>query len=220
MTIELAAGRLAQHRARSVESPPGAPAREMRGLCHDLRLELAAIRMSLTALRRGTDTSHEVRDRVRAIEDHCSVVEDLLTRALHVEPATEAVDVRDVLAETVHVVQAFVPGTITLTTDGDAVVLAEWASLRRLFMNLIDNAARAAGDDGQVRVDVRRAEHEVVVEVCDSGPGYGRSSRGVAGLGMSVVQDVLTRYHGRLDIDLGDLGGARVRVSMPAAAAS
>jgi signal transduction histidine kinase len=58
-----------------------------------------------------------------------------------------------------------------VTIEGSAQVLADADMLRRVFTNLVLNAAHAMEGKGHVGVSVDETETDVVVRVADDGPG-------------------------------------------------
>lgn len=120
-------------------------------------------------------------------------------------------------------------------------VLVDPDALQGILRNLLDNAVRAAGDDGSIRVSVRPGD-PVVLEVTDSGPGIPDAERervfdrmvrldagrdrtgGGSGLGLAIARGHARANHGDLiclpasAVPPGDaLHGARFRLTLPAA---
>jgi signal transduction histidine kinase len=89
--------------------------------------------------------------------------------------------------------------------------LALWRALR----NVLDNACRVT--TGQVDTCVSQERGWVVIQVDDDGPGFGSGSGGLGSLGLGIVHDLIARYGGSLEIRHRELGGARVRLLLPAA---
>lgn len=99
--------------------------------------------------------------------------------------------------------------------------------LMELLGNLLDNAWKHGGT--RVRVEAARAGDGLELSVSDDGPGIppdrvptilsrgGRLDEQVPGqgIGLAVVADIVAAYEGRIEIDRGPLGGARVRVRLP-----
>jgi C4-dicarboxylate-specific signal transduction histidine kinase len=56
-----------------------------------------------------------------------------------------------------------------------------------------------------------------VVQVDDDGPGFGAGTSGVASLGLGIVNDLISEYGGMIEMRSCELGGARVRILLPAA---
>lgn len=105
---------------------------------------------------------------------------------------------------------------------GDAQDLAE------MLGNLLDNACRWA--ERAVSVGSRQAGDRLLVVVDDDGPGLppGRDtprpqgpvpldeSRHGSGLGLTIVEDIVTLYGGTVDYGTSPAGGLRVSLDLPA----
>jgi signal transduction histidine kinase len=90
--------------------------------------------------------------------------------------------------------------------------LALWRALR----NVVDNAVRATGPLGHVDVQVTSSAGWTVAQIDDDGPGFGGGARGLATLGLRIVQNFATEHGGRLELGSGTLGGGCVRLVLPA----
>ena len=66
-----------------------------------------------------------------------------------------------------------VPYDVTFVKVDGTGVLVDPVGLKRSAWNLMDNARRAVAHGGSVEVRVRRHHHDAVLEVADSGPGFG-----------------------------------------------
>jgi ligand-binding sensor domain-containing protein/signal transduction histidine kinase len=109
--------------------------------------------------------------------------------------------------------------------DPDAVVDA--------LLNLVDNAAKYAGDAKYVGIRVRSEGNRVVCEVEDRGQGIppddrehlfrkfhrGRNAAGKGGhgLGLFLVKHVMDAHGGRVDVESAPNRGTRIRLVFPAA---
>ncbi|MDF3030634.1 MAG: two-component sensor histidine kinase [Moraxellaceae bacterium] len=103
------------------------------------------------------------------------------------------------------------------------------ATLSQALYNLLDNAARALGNDGVIRVSTRCAEDVVEVTIHDNGCGIAEairprifdpffSTRGVGGgigLGLTVARDIVRAHRGELAIDSEAGHGTCVRLRLP-----
>lgn len=189
---------------------------QLRQVSHDLRLEVAAVGMAVAALRVDPALTFDLGQRLQQIESQCSRLSRLIEVSL-VEPApAEPVSVVEVVRECIEVARLSSDADILLEAE-PAVVVMDWSALRRMCMNLLDNAVRAAGPSGRLRVKVDVRDGAVRIDVEDSGPGFGAGPAGTSQLGLSVVHDVVDRYGGRVQISISDLGGAGVRVILPIA---
>jgi two-component system, NtrC family, nitrogen regulation sensor histidine kinase NtrY len=105
--------------------------------------------------------------------------------------------------------------------------LADQDLVKGILVNLLENAAEAAGDGGQILARVCPIEDRVAIEVHDSGPGLSdlarRSlfqptisfkKRGM-GLGLSIARKSALLTGGDILLIAGELGGAGFRVLLP-----
>lgn len=102
--------------------------------------------------------------------------------------------------------------------------------LRSIVWNLVKNAIEAAGSGGRVRIGASTAPDTVRLVVDDDGPGmsaetqrrafepYYTTKKTGTGLGLPLVQHLVTRLGGELVIESQPGHGTRVVVSLPLAA--
>jgi DNA-binding NarL/FixJ family response regulator len=57
----------------------------------------------------------------------------------------------------------------------------------------------------------------IVIQVDDDGPGFGAGSGGLSSPDLGIVHDLISGHGGSLEIRPGEMGGARVRILLPAA---
>ena len=105
------------------------------------------------------------------------------------------------------------------TLDSDAV--------RRILINLLDNAIRHGGDGGMVTVRARHDATKLELIVEDRGPGipahdreriwepFERGEGSGSGIGLAVVRQLVLLHHGTVDLETVDPHGARFRVTLP-----
>lgn len=113
--------------------------------------------------------------------------------------------------------------------DEEAQLVGRPGDLNHLFLNLLDNAAKAAGPDGRIAVQGRVEGGHYVVRVGDSGPDVPDEDRDRifepfwttrapgegTGLGLSIAQQVVHRHGGRIEVGTSALGGALLTVRVP-----
>ncbi|MHC4780919.1 MAG: hybrid sensor histidine kinase/response regulator, partial [Planctomycetota bacterium] len=104
--------------------------------------------------------------------------------------------------------------------------------IRQLLMNIINNAADAAGDSrhrGKIAVRTEKGEGRIVVEISDNGPGipkpvlpkifdpfFTTKTVGMGtGLGLSISHAMAVELGGRIDVESNEGEGTRFTVTVP-----
>jgi PAS domain S-box-containing protein len=113
-------------------------------------------------------------------------------------------------------------------------VMLDAVQMRRVFVNLIDNALEAMNElDGERRITIATAHDPsrgvVMTEVTDTGHGIQRSVLGRlfqpnfstrergTGLGLAIVQRIITEHNGRIRVTPNHPRGAIFTIELPAA---
>jgi len=214
---------------------------------HELRTPVAIISGEAElALSREGRSPAELRDalaRVRAESDRLKqIVEDLflLARAEAGDPIVvpREVYLGEVAADSVRALRSLAERkdvTLAFTGSEDLPFQGDEALLRRLFVNLLDNAIKYTPAGGDVTLSAERRNGDYLVTVADTGPGipadaqphifdrFYRSDRdrrasatGGAGLGLAIASWVAQTHGGSLALDRSDASGSRFIVRLPA----
>ena len=141
----------------------------------------------------------------------------------------EVLDINAVVTDRVALLRPAHPAvTYQFRLDGDRPrVHASPDLVNGILTNLLQNAAEAAGPDGEVIVLTRGDDERVLIDVHDSGPGLSEEvsatlfeptitfkKRGM-GLGLSIAKKNALLSNGDVTVIPGELGGAGFRVSLP-----
>lgn len=196
------------------ESGDNAPADELATLCHDLR-QCVTAGLLLTQLPKGRELDDETRRRLDLIHQTLSHAGELLERATEQhKPERWVLDVSQLVEDCVRVARFSRRVRVEQPVQEPLLVAGDPLLLHRAIDNMIDNATRAAGDDGDIVVWLGARGDSVWIEVDDDGPGFGRIGHGT-GQGLSVVSDAARACDGRLEIASGPGPGTSVRVILP-----
>ncbi|MDQ6701544.1 MAG: ATP-binding protein [Acidobacteriota bacterium] len=107
--------------------------------------------------------------------------------------------------------------------------LADEDLVKGILMNLLENAAEAAGEGGNILASTSAVDGRVRIEVHDSGPGLSEQARKSLfqptisfkkrgmGLGLSIARKSALLTGGDISLVAGELGGAGFRVILPGA---
>jgi two-component system sensor histidine kinase HydH len=116
---------------------------------------------------------------------------------------------------------------LVLQAPVSVLVHVDTSTVVQSLLNLVINAADAAGPGGHIAVRVSRQDDEAVVEVHDDGPGVPLAQRSKifepfyttkeagSGLGLVSVKVCAEQHGGRVVVSDSDLGGACFRVTLP-----
>jgi signal transduction histidine kinase len=213
------------------------------GVSHELRTPLAQIRMFSETLL--LDRVRNDTERTRAIEiigqestRLTQLIDNVLLFHRGPQPAEpehrQSVELNDL---TRSVVESFEPlaaakhAQIAVSCPAEPVSISgDQGELRQVLLNLLDNAVKF-GPAGQTITVTVRSGASAALTVDDCGPGVppadrtrvfgafvrGSETRGTggAGIGLSIVQRIVTAHGGDVSISAAPGGGARVRVTLP-----
>jgi heavy metal sensor kinase len=223
--------------------------RFMSDASHELRTPAAILRgESEVALSRAERPAGEYRESLSVLHAEAQrltqIVEDLftLTRAdagqYPLSPREFYLD--ELVADCAHATRSLALAkhiTLTCEVPEELLIRADEALLRRMIVNLLDNAIKYTPEGGRVQVFCERAGAEYTVSVADSGPGIPpesqprvferffrvdkartRSERdgGGAGLGLAIARWIADAHHGRLILARSDASGSVFTAYLPA----
>ena len=187
-----------------------------RELCHDAKQSLATILLLTSAGQAEVDDREQVLRRLNQIAGQTRWMASLLDDVLsHSDDDIGIVDLSHLLERTVRVATAGFGGTVRLLTDGQSQAVASPRRLGRALTNIVNNAVRAAGPQGCIQIRVVTDARLVAIEVEDDGPGFGALPT-VHGIGLAAARRAVASLGGSVRTGSSPLGGALVRVTLPA----
>lgn len=195
---------------------------------HELRTPIAILQTRLESLPDGPEKRQLQRDSAR-LGGMANELLDLHRMALSPD-SFEPVDLTDIAAQ---VTADLAPLAIDAGSDIEFVgpgapvrVKGDASALSRAIANLVHNAMSHGGADVDIRVEV---SPDGRVAVSDNGPGVepehreeifwpfhrlSQSPHG-AGLGLSLVRDIIKRHGGKISVATAPQGGALFEISLP-----
>ncbi len=207
---------------------------------HELRTPLAVLRagldVALARERSGNDNRAALENAHREVIGLCRITEELLmlTR-LDGDAAIEhrPVDLQELVAEVVATVEPLATAkNVDLATDELAPATVEGSAmhLRRLLINLVDNALKFTPPGGRIEVGLANVDGRGIIRVADTGPGidpaempfiFERFFRGAhagsegSGLGLSLCREIARMHGGQIAAANRPGGGAVFVVKLP-----
>jgi signal transduction histidine kinase len=190
----------------------------VRGLMHDLGHQMMTLSLLADSVRDDSALSADSRHRMELVMQEMFRIVDIIADSIAADggpPTRGVVDVRELADDVAQLAGLTYDTTVTVEPGGPAVVRIGSTQLWRVLVNLVDNAVRAAGPGGRVTIRIEQ-ERDTIIEVTDNGPGFGGSAVGAAGLGLSVVRQLLEAVGGRLEICAAPGPGTCMRVIVAA----
>jgi len=126
--------------------------------------------------------------------------------------------------------------SLNLEESSESPIHADESLLRRMILNLLDNAIKYTPEGGRVTVTCNRAGNEYVVSITDTGGGVpvelqpriferffrvdkarsrAENDGGGAGLGLSISRWIAEAHHGRLELTRSDSVGSTFTAYLP-----
>ena len=204
-------------------------------LVHDLNNLLMSLSGLLEEIRRRekddeasskryVHVEHGIRNLTQLSKRITSSAKQLQTRE------KEAADLPALLSRTLALVQKHPDVRICSLTLPDippVLLFVHTELFEQAVMNLIINAAQAAGKGGKIELVFKKTKKALTVEIHDNGPGVSpdqaetifdpgfTTKTGGTGLGLLSVQAFVSSCHGKISMDRSPLGGAVFRLMIP-----
>ena len=188
----------------------------MREFRHDLRQPLATVGLLVDSALSTMDLPPEALDMLGRVRQQTDWMVELLRSTEGDEPEISVVDLADAVEGPCLATPVGVPYDVTFVKVDGTGVLVDPVGLKRSAWNLMDNARRAVARGGTVEVRVGRHHRDAVLEVADSGPGFGRLPT-QQGHGLVGVRRFAKRFGGDICVGASSLGGALVTLRLPLA---
>lgn len=241
--VGLAAWGLASRTLRPIRDAHLRQRRFVADASHEVRTPLAAIRATAEEAMSREATAESLQAALAGIvasaERLSRLTNDLLLLAKTDERLIdrrppETIDLAVLTAEAVEEFAGANPGAPRpkLGLRADLLVSADPDDVRRIILNLLDNAVRYGAPDNRVLIATLRTERDAVVEVKDAGPGIAATdlerifdpfyrvhadagTPGGSGLGLAIARSLAERNGGRLMV-VSEVGaGSTFRLVLP-----
>jgi two-component system nitrogen regulation sensor histidine kinase NtrY len=213
-----------------------------RRLAHEIKNPLTPIQLSAQRIRKHvrsrtaelpriveecTGTIIEEVDSLKSLVDEFSQfarMPTVATRRQPLQPLLDAtLELYDGLFKELTLEKRFTSHLPEVSLDPDLI--------RRVFINIIDNAIEATSGKGHVLVTTayEPKAHVVLVEIADNGPGippedrdklfvpYYSTKRRGSGLGLAIVNRIVAEHRGRIRVESNEPRGSRFIIDLPVA---
>jgi signal transduction histidine kinase len=213
---------------------------------HELRSPITAAKTAVNLIQSHPERVHAADARkldiiAQAMDQMTELVEDLLLLA-RTDNQSNSKDIafiplNEVLEDLVELLQPQANAAeiqLNLTVQSESSVQGNPQDLKRVFLNLIENAIKYTSCHGTVEVSLFQKEGYVVVTVQDTGIGIAseqlskvfdrfwqadpsRHRKGGNGLGLAIAQALVTAHQGQITVQSQFGKGSCFRVELPSA---
>ncbi|MES2018854.1 MAG: ATP-binding protein [Pseudomonadota bacterium] len=210
------------------------------GISHDLRTPLARMQLELEMAKLSTEARDGLQSDIAQMD---AIIGQFLDYAKPTEAATFVpVDISELLADCAREAARMPDVKVSADIAPGVLVMANATDLRRVLNNVIENARRYGKTEGtgiteidiSCKVKLRGQGRRAIIELQDHGSGVpddmveqllkpftrldsARGQANGAGLGLAIVQRVITRHNAELQVGKRDGGGLRIVILMPLA---
>ena len=206
-------------------------------VAHQVRNPLTSLVSGLPAMQRkiGAKLDPGSADMMDVMIDCAHRIEELTVDLMDISRVdrAEGDDFRpsDGLRAAVRLIRARLPIGVTVEEriEEGSIIHGRPGDMNQVFLNLLDNAARAVGECGRLGVDARLEGDDYTVRIGDSGAGVEEETAAKVfepffttrpagegtGLGLAIVSQVVQGHGGRIELGRSPLGGAEFTVRIP-----
>jgi two-component system nitrogen regulation sensor histidine kinase NtrY len=211
-----------------------------RRLAHEIKNPLTPIQLCAERLRRHFAGAPAT---ARALVDECTttivgeveslkgLVDEFSQFARMPSPRTVPTDLAHLISDTLALYDGLFDGVRfeQRFADGVPLVRVDVEQIRRVIINLVDNAIEAMERSGDIVVETQidRSNSVARVIVADNGPGipvaerdklflpYYSTKRRGSGLGLAIVRRIIAEHGGSIDVAGNEPHGTRFTIDLP-----
>ena len=211
-----------------------------RRLAHEIKNPLTPIQLSAERIRRhlssAPEPTHALVEEctgtiVQEVESLKALVDEFSQFARMPAPRTVSTDLHELLNDVLSLYQGIFPGVDIRRRFAALLpkVAIDVEQIRRVMINLIDNAIEAMEQRGTIEIETQHdpSNNLVRIIVADDGPGipvserdklflpYYSTKRRGSGLGLAIVRRIVAEHGGSIDLTDNAPKGTRFAVELP-----
>ena len=226
---------LEENRRKRVEAEKIAAWREIaRRLAHEIKNPLTPIQLTVQQMHDKyaghdeeyrkllTDCTEIVTEEVESLR---GLVQEFAEFARMPQLALTPQDLNGVIVDTI---KLYSERKVELHLDDSLPELKlDLEGIRRVLINLVENALDAAGAGSTIVIQTRKDGEKVCLSITDEGPGVARADRESifepyishkqdgTGLGLAMVRSIVEEHGGTITVSDSPAGGARFDIDLP-----
>jgi len=214
----------------------------MEDISHELKTPLSVLKgeleVTLKRIRSSQEYETALHSSLEEVNRIAGIVENLLTLARFDAKTTtlqaQPLDLNLLIKDTVEAIQVLATQkniTLQLNSAHTVDILADRNQLKRLLLNILDNAIKYTQPGGKISIDLRQQKDTADIDITDTGIGIpeddlphifdrfyrvdkSRSSVGF-GLGLSIAQSIAMAHGGKICAKSNLPQGTIFNISLP-----
>jgi signal transduction histidine kinase len=200
-------------------------------VAHDLRNPLQGIANAAFYLKRSPTISDKEKEMLTLIQEDVrysnKIVSDLLDFSRNIRLELTETNPQRLMGETLSMVT--VPENVLVKdeTEANPTLKVDADKIKRVFINMINNAIDAMPDGGSLLIQERRTDHWVDIVFADSGAGmtkevsdriftplFTTKAKGM-GFGLSICKRMIEAHGGKISVESTPGKGTTFTISLP-----
>ncbi|MCJ2557354.1 MAG: PAS domain S-box protein [Candidatus Thermoplasmatota archaeon] len=194
---------------------------------HDIKGPLQTIMNAAYIANREPEKREEMMGIITGSVKHANdIMEDWKNQDFEETLDITEVDLSQLISDSL--AASLIPSSVTVEVNvGSMKVSLDKVKMRRVMDNLIRNALEAMKNDGRLTISAREDDHEIKIEVSDTGigipetelgnlfrPFYTTKAMGM-GLGLTYSRRAVEAHEGTIDVESKAGEGAKFTISLP-----
>jgi two-component system sensor histidine kinase HydH len=204
-------------------------------MAHEIRTPLGILRSSSQMLKRESHISDEARELIGFIESETDRLNRLVSTMLDgTRPRLPSFQLTNIHTQIHNCIQMLAAQTQNkmirveeLLRSPDPYCECDAEQMTQVFLNLFMNALQVLPEHGKITITSLSESGKIIIEIADNGPGIAKEERakifdsffhkreGGIGLGLAVVQQIVSAHGGDITVGESQWGGALFRISIP-----
>lgn len=208
-------------------------------LAHEIKNPLTPIKLSAERLMRkwqhrsddfGDVLEKSISTIISEVESLRGLVDIFSRYGRMPEMKKEPVVIRSLIESVVFMYSGFKNIKINIeTAAGLPAVSLDIEQIKRVLINVLDNAIKAMNSSGLITISARLEENTIIIDIADTGPGisddikdklfmpYFSRSNGGTGLGLAIAGKIISDHGGYITVKDNRPTGAVFTIGIPAA---
>ncbi|GAA0611722.1 hypothetical protein GCM10009001_31190 [Virgibacillus siamensis] len=201
------------------------------GIAHEIRNPLTSLKGFLQLIQAGVSRKEEY---YKIMIDEIEKMETITSELLFIsKPLTDNKRVESIDSMVEDVITLLKPQAglknieITRNISGNYSVFCDRSQIKQVLINLVKNAIEAMDEPGEIHIHAFIQKQYVTVDVIDQGAGipeelihklgepFFTTKQNGTGLGIMIIQQILEKHDGELEIQQNESKGSTFRIKLP-----